>query len=263
MDTSIGRLALAGAMISLLAAVGGAAHAGGEIKVPFNASNFDDTVDPNTGDALSSTITNPYWPLSKGKTFTYRGVSKDGCTLNDVEVTDTIRSLAGVDTRQIHDQVYEDIGCTGTRGFRSEDTLDWYGQDKAGNIWYFGEFSQAYTPGQPPSTEGSWEAGQDGALPGIVILAHPTAGDFYQQEFAGDVAHDMAKVLRTNAKVTLIFANSIAPDTYSGCMETKEWSPLEPGAVEHKYYCKGVGLVLINELQSSTVRTELIQVVGP
>ena len=44
---------------------------------------------------------------------------------------------------------------------------------------------------------------------------------------------------------------------------TKEWTPLEPGNVEHKYYKQGVGLVLIEELKEKSVRVELVEITGP
>ena len=51
-----------------------------------------------------------------------------------------------------------------------EDTDDWYAQDRDGNVWYFGEATTSFEGGSP-STKGSWEAGVDGALPGIVMPA--------------------------------------------------------------------------------------------
>ena len=49
-------------------------------------------------------------------------------------------------------------------------------------------------------------------------------------------------------------------DAIEDCLETKEWSPLEPGAVEHKYYAAGIGLVLIIELQGGQTRAELLEI---
>jgi hypothetical protein len=183
--------------------------------------------------------------------------------VNDVQVTDVTPTIDGVATRQLLDQVYEDDTCSGARDFLSESTLDWYAQDKMGNIWYFGEDTKSFcdpaNPSEVCSTLGSWKAGVNGGAPGIVMLADPSPGDFYRQEDAAE-AHDMAKVFRIDADVTLTFDNQIDPDSFTGCLITKEWSPLEHGAIEHKFYCPGKGLLLINELQSGTVRTELFDV---
>lgn len=234
---------------------GGVAYAGGLVDIPFDVNDFSSS---------SATIDNPYWPQPEGTIFTYRSESKDGCEVNDMEVTDQTPVIAGVITREIFDQVWEDDDCDGVGDYLTESTYDWYAQDEAGNVWYLGEDTESYcdrdssSPGEVCSTAGSWVAGVDGAEPGIVMLADPTPGAFYQQEFAED-AQDMAKVMRTNAKVELVFDNAIETDEYTGCVETKEWSPLEPGAIEHKYYCPGVGLVLVDELKSGRVRTELVE----
>jgi hypothetical protein len=167
------------------------------------------------------------------------------------------------EAREVQDWVYVDEDCDGEPEFLSENTLDWYAQDDYDNVWYLGEYTEEYscTPPLPgcTSTEGSWNADIPGAEPGIVMLANPTPGAFYRQEYLADMAEDMAKVLRVNARVALTFENNFGPDQqeYEDCVKTKEWSPLEIGVVEHKYYCDGQ-LLLVNELQGGTVRTELV-----
>ena len=202
-----------------------------------------------------------------GTTFIYHTVGGDECEVNDVQVTNVSVVIAGIEARQVHDQVWLDDNCNGGRDFLSEDTLDWYAQDDAGNVWYMGEDTKEYCDREHPdmvcSTEGSWTAGVDGATPGFIMLANPTAGTFYRQEYLPDEAEDMAKILRTNAAVSLTFENAIDPDAYSGCLKIKEWTPLERGEIGHKYYCPGVGLVLEYEFKSGTVRSELVEIVGP
>jgi hypothetical protein len=259
MSTHLKRITVFGTGVLLLSAI--AAYAAGEIDTTFHPENFGQTTD-------STNIDNQYWPLPAGTTYMYRSIGKKGdCQVNPVVIGGT-ETIDGINTRVIHDSVYEDYNCTGSQDFLSEETTDWYAQDDVGNIWYFGEATQTHCPGETdpmydpscvPSTAGSWKAGVNGAEPGIVMLNNPAPGDFYRQEYAED-AHDMAKVLRLNADVTLTFDNLLGTDDYTGCLVTKEWSPLEHGAVEHKYYCPDTGLVLINELQSGTVRTELVDI---
>ena len=123
-----------------------------------------------------------------------------------------------------------------------------------GDIWYFGEYSEQWEDGVVVGTEGSWEAGVDGAKAGILMLGDPHPGDSYRQEYWEDEAEDMAKVLRLNATVS-------GPSGYhENCLETKEWSPLDAGNVEHKFYAPGVGLVLVKELKGKTLHVELIEV---
>jgi hypothetical protein len=254
MNTRVKFLASLAGGIRLMGVASTAAYAAGRIDTSFDVANFS---------ANSAVIDNPYMPLPARTTFVYRTMAKDGCEVNPVEVTDVTPVIDGITCRQVHDQVYEDDNCDGSRNFLSEDTLDWYAEDKEGNVWYFGEDTKEFCDPDHPnvvcSTAGSFLAGVNGAAPGIIMLAQPAPGDFYQQESAED-ALDMAKVMRLNARVTLTFENQIDPDEYTGCLETKEWSPLETGAIEHKYYCLGIGLLLNTELQSGTARTELVDI---
>lgn len=242
--------------VALLLLGSGNALAGGYFELEFNASNFTNPL----------VIDNPYWPLDvTGTTFHYYAEEgEDECVINEMTITGDSEVVAGVTTRVIHDVEWLDVDCTGSKDFMLEETDDWYAQDDSGNIWYFGEDTLAYEwdeeecdPVSIPctTTEGSWEAGVDGAEPGIVMLADPIPGLFYRQEYLEDEAEDMAKVLRLNAKV------SIELDDFSGCLKTKEWTVLEPGSIEHKYYCPGIGLVYVEELKEKTVYVELVGIV--
>lgn len=206
------------------------------------------------------TIDNPFMPLVVGTTYIYSSETKDGTEEDTVTVTSASRNLGGVECRAVSDIV------TLTNDVLDhvpvEETTDWYAQDDDGNIWYCGEDTVEHMYDDMghfigDSTEGSWNADIPGAEPGIVMLADPMPGDSYRQEFLEGVAEDMAKVLRLNAKV------SIEMGDFEDCLKTKEWSPLEKGVVENKYYAKGIGLVLVKELKGKTVREELVDIEGP
>ena len=80
-----------------------------------------------------------------------------------VEVTDETKMIAnGIEARVIRDTVTEN-------GAPVEITDDWYAQDKAGNIWYLGEDVTNYKNGKVVGHGGSFEAGVDGAQPGIAM----------------------------------------------------------------------------------------------
>lgn len=197
------------------------------------------------------TIDNPYWPLEPGTTFVYEPVPNEENVVNTITVTNRRKKIKLEDGRKIVCRVVYDTETVD--GNLTEETFDWYAQDDDGNIWYCGEYTLSLQEDGTLSTEGSWEAGVDGGLPGYVILAEPIPGVCYQQEYYEDEAEDTAKVLRLNAEVTLENGES-----YEDCLETKEWTKLDPGVVEHKYYAPGVGLVLINELKEKSVRVELV-----
>ena len=104
------------------------------------------------------------------------------------------------------------------------------------------------------STEGSWEAGVNDADAGIIMEAHPRVSDRYYQEFLPGVAEDQARVLSLQESVCVGYG------CFDGVLLTRETTRLEPGAVEQKYYAKGVGFVLGVAIKGSNERSELIAV---
>ncbi len=204
---------------------------------------------------------NPFHPLMPGMTWVYEAETDEGVEVNEVTVTHDTVEILGVTCTVVHD--VERLAVEGVGLILLEETDDWFAPDDRGNVWYFGEdtVEHLYDDGWNPigtSSAGSWTAGVDGAEPGIIMLADPVPGISYRQEFYEGVAEDMAKVLRLDARV------SVAYGSFDGCLKTKEWSPLSPGAVEHKYYAPGIGLVLVEELTGGrTVHVELVSVSGP
>jgi hypothetical protein len=197
----------------------------------FNANDFNDN---------STKINNQYFPLKPGTTFAYS--SADGSSTDTEIVTNTPKKIEGVNCVVVDDTVREG-------GTVTEHTLDYYAQDKKGNVWYFGEDSQTIQNGKVVSTEGSWLAGQvpEGgdtpAQPGIIMEAKPQLNDTYNQENALPVAEDAAEVLSLKASASVPFG-----DFSSNLLLTLETSTVEPGAAEVKYYAKGVGEVSERDL---------------
>lgn len=191
-------------------------------------------------------IDNPYLPLLPGTTYVYEKQDEDGTEHIEVTVTDDTKVILGVTCTAVRDTVSVD-------GEIVEDTTDWFAQDAAGNVWYFGEISMNFEDGQLVSLGGSWKAGEDGAQPGIVMEAAPAEGDVYRQEFLIGEAEDAASVLSLDASVTVAYG------TFANCVQTADFTPLSPDALEHKFYAAGVGLVL--ELDPETgERTELVDI---
>src|SRR5262249_48919814 len=126
-------------------------------RPPFDPSNF------------VAEITNPYLPGKPGTLLRYRSETPEGVEINTVRYTHQTKQILGVTVTVIRDQVF-------LNGELTEDTRDWEAQDKQGNVWYFGEDTKELENGQVVTTEGSWEAGKNGAKPGIIMLAHPKSG---------------------------------------------------------------------------------------
>jgi hypothetical protein len=198
--------------------------------------------------STSARVTNPWFPLRPGTTYVYQGV-KDGVSAVDIlQVTHRTRVIDGVRCVVIDDRSYFD-------GRLGERTTDWYAQDKAGNVWYYGEATAELNPdGTVKTTAGSFQAGKNGARGGIFMPAHPRVGAAYQQEFSKGNAEDRFKILSLSAHITTPGGSS------QHAMLTKETTPLEPGTIDHKTYVRGIGTVLEVTVKGGNERFVLISV---
>jgi hypothetical protein len=232
-----------------------AANAADRISIPFDPSRFSHPL----------RIDNTFFSLQPGTTQVFRGKGDEGCELDRVTVTHDTRQIDGITARAVHDVVFEDEKCNGNLA-KAEDTLDFYAQDDAGNVWYMGEHSEDCEDGKCTRNEGSWVAGKDifnvgtNAKPGIIMLAHPRQheGDRYRQEFYPGHAEDEAIITNTDVTVTLTRHNALKPGVFHHCIKTKELSALEPEVVGFKYYCPQVGFVLETE-QPGDFRSERVE----
>lgn len=207
----------------------------------FSASNFTNP----------TVIDNPLFPLSPGTSLSYSGETDEGTETTLVEVLSETRTVAGVLCAAVRDRVSLD-------GVLIEDTKDWYAQDDAGNVWYLGEIVINYEYDDQGNLEGtndhgSWEAGVDGALPGIQMWAAPVAGQSYYQEFYGNKAEDMGLVVATGIEVNLSDGGH-----YTGCLQTLDWNPLTPEVLEYKFYAPGIGMIKETVVDSDEELVELV-----
>ena len=203
--------------------------------------------EPRIGPAdFGGPVENPYFPLIPGSRWVYEGKQVGGTERTVVEVTPDTKAILGVTSVVVHDTVSND-------GTVTEDTFDWYAQDREGNVWYFGEDTKVFENGVIVSTEGSWEAGVDGAKAGIIMKARPRAGVAYRQEYYRGHAEDFARVLGKSESVT------VPAGTYHDVLKTKEFTPLEPKLLEHKYYAGGVGVVREVTVKGGSDRVQLVE----
>jgi hypothetical protein len=193
-------------------------------------------------------ITNPHWPMKPGTRWVYRETDTQGSRQRIVTTVThrTKRVASGVLVRVVHDRATE-------AGALVEDTFDYYAQDRRGNVWYLGEDTTAYESGKPVSKAGSWEAGVDGARGGIVMLAHPRVGRRYREEYYPGHAEDGAKVLSRSEQAEVPYGH------FRHVLLTKNFTPLEPRALEYKLYARHVGPVLELGVSGNTDRTELVR----
>ena len=147
-----------------------------------------------------------------------------------IHVTSRTKEILGITSIVVRDTVT-------VAGEIHEDTFDWYAQDVDGNVWYMGEDTKEYENGKVSTTEGSWEAGVDGALPGIIMPADPTVGLAYTQEHYAGEAEDKGRILALGESVTVPYGS------FDEVLVTEDRTPLEPKVLEHKYYAPGIGVV--------------------
>ena len=195
---------------------------------------------------------NPFYPLTPGLVTRLRGTDGEEHFRQVVRVTARTRTIAGVQAVVVRDVVWRADGSL------AEATDDWYAADRDGNVWYFGEDTATYDDdGNVESREGSWEAGVDGAVAGIIMPAHPRPPDASRMELAKGEAEDQAWVVQRLPSVR----------TPGGPREhvvrTLEWSRLEPEVVSMKFYARGLGIVEERDIAAGSEHFWVVSTSGP
>jgi hypothetical protein len=196
---------------------------------------------------FTSAVTNPWFPLTPGTTFTYQGTKDDKKAVETFTVTRNTKIIDGVTCVVVDDKL--SLG-----GVTTENLIGYYAQDRAGTVWYFGEDMQELDAnGQVVSTDGSWHAGLDNAPPAVFMEASPTVG----RTFAHDYTKNDFAVVSLSEKVTVPYG------AYTDALVTKEWSPLEPAVVTHKFYVRGLGAVRDVAVKGPAEELVLVKVQHP
>jgi hypothetical protein len=194
------------------------------------------------------TINNPFFPLVPGASFLYSGTKDTNQLIKQVIVTKNTRKIMSITCVEVDSTLTVEDKL-------AEKTVNWYAQDKQGNVWAFGADVKEYsTSGKVTSTKGSWLAGSNSALPGIAMKANPGANLTYRQDYYKGHAEDMAQVLSLSESVTG------TSGYYQNVLEIKEWSALQPDIVVNKWYANGVGLIATKMAQGGTEELQLTEV---
>jgi hypothetical protein len=209
------------------AATGGAgsSQAGGAASDPnategdFDPSNFGD---PATG-------VNEWLPLKPGTQWVREGLVNVGSRRLPhrvvTTVTDVSKQIDGVRTAVVLDQDYNG-------GPLSEAALDYVAEDKLGNVWYLGSYTESYEGGQFVNASDAWLAGVNGATPGLLMLADPQEGAPPYSERAGPGLES------TSSEVVATGQSQCVPFK---CY--KDVLVIEENGEEHKLYAPGVGQI--------------------
>jgi len=239
-----------------VAACGGDTTATGSEATPTASSSPTGSGLPQGSEAVkldpaefTTKIDNPYWPMSPGSKWVYSETDTQGTHEKAVVVvTNKTKTVAnGIEARVIRDTVSEN-------GTPVEVTDDWYAQDSAGNIWYLGEYVTNYNNGKVVDHAGSFEAGVDGAQPGIALPANPAPGMDYRQEFYKGVAEDKGAVITVGEEQVEVPFGHFNTDI----LMTRDLVPLEPKVQELKFYTPDVGPLLSVHTDGAGGRAELV-----
>jgi hypothetical protein len=192
---------------------------------------------------------NRYFPLVPGTVSIYRGTD-DGERLRErVRVLHRTKTIEGVRARVVLDVLRRADGSL------AEKTHDWYAADNDGTVWYFGERTATYDEkGHLESREGSWKAGVDGAVAGIIMPADPRPTDAFRQEFYPRHAEDQAWIVQQNTHVAVPYGQ------LRHVVRTFEWSRLEKRVISTKLYGRGLGIVREQDVAGGSEVFELVRV---
>lgn len=180
----------------------------------FDPKNF---VDPLGGK-------NEWYPLAPGtQTLRDGSINRGSRKLTHklrVTVTDVTKVVNGVTTVAVLDQDI-DAGQVG------EASLDFLAQDKYGNVWYMGSYTEIYQGGQFVNAVDAWLTPKRGSKPGVWMMADPQEGMKYVE------AHNSRETIR--AEVTKVDDRKCVPFKCFKALQV-----LEDGT-EYKYFGPGVG----------------------
>jgi hypothetical protein len=215
-----------------------------EVCALLGGGPYDPELDEDEFDAH---VNNTYFPLVVGRTLLYEMHNAEGTESTVVQALHDTVEIDGAECRAVSDVV-------SLNGQVVEDTIDWYSQHEDGDVWYFGEISKSFDEdGFLHDLSGSWRTDVEGAKPGVIMFDAPVPGTTYRQEYLVNVAEDVATILSLDETVT------VPAGTFTHCLKTRDWTPMEPDAIEIKYYAPGIGMVLEVD-QDTGDRTELVQI---
>ena len=218
--------------------------------IPRNPAPVDESVpylpaiDPAD---FSTTIDNPFLPWVPGTTFVYEG----GGEHIEVTVTADTRTVMGVETVVVRDTVT-------VKGKVTEDTFDWYAQDRFGNVWYFGEDTAGYANGKISSTTGIV-----GGRRRRRAARRRHARRSRRRARATTRSTSRARPKTSEPSWRLDDTVSVPYGSLDRSLVTEDTTPLEPQILEHKFYARGVGDVAERVVGGGHDLVELIEVRQP
>lgn len=203
-----------------------------EENVGCPETNLDLSVCDPGGGPFTLEIDNPFFPLVVGSQLILEGVDDEGTEIRIVTtVLDETEEVAGVMTRVVEEDEFEDDE-------RVETSRNFFAQAPDGTVCYFGEEVNDFEDGVIVDNSGEWRAGEDGAVPGIIMPADPQVGDVFSQEGAPGVAEDQAEIIAEGETF------NVEAGTFTDTLRTEDCNPLEEDSIDEKVYFSGIGLAI-------------------
>lgn len=193
-------------------------------EVTFVRANFGD---PATG-------ANRWLPLEPGTQWVREGSTMVGERKIPHQVTTTVtdvyRVIDGVRTVAVWD--YETDA-----GQISQESVDYMAEDKDGNLWVLGGYTEEFEGGRFVSAVDGWLSGVNGARYGLLVPAEPRAGGkpFVLAAPAGE-ERDVAEVTKVGARRCVPFK------CFNDVLIVREGKESAPDD-ELKYYARDVGQI--------------------
>ena len=201
----------------------------------------------------STTIDNEWWPLIPGTRLTYEGFTVDEGRKIRHRIVETVTNLTKV-INGVRTVVNLELDFRNDKLLEKE--IAFHAQDHEGNVWHLGQLRETYEDGTQLVGGQSWLVGHPKeAKAGIRMLAKPAVGTpAYSQGYAPAPFHwtDRARVTQMSQKA------KVPAGTYRDVMVIEEWDEESPkGAVQTKYYARGVGIVRIGYKGPDTNKEEM------
>jgi hypothetical protein len=202
------------------------------LNICLFAQNDNDFVSDFDTDSctFSASGQNEYFVLQPGYRLVLAG-EDDG---DEVQVVITVMNetkiISGIKTRVVEENESEN-------GETKEISRNYFAIcSETGDVYYFGEDVDLYKNGKIVKHSGAWIA-DGGNKPGIIMPGKYEAGYKYYQEIAPGIAMDRAEIIGTS-----VIFNTPAGE-FTGCLKTRETTPLKPKEKEYKHYASGIGLI--------------------
>jgi len=199
------------------------------------SGGYTDSFMPETCE-FKSTGSNPFFILETGYRLVLEGRENRKDVVLTITVLDETQLVDGVETRVVEERETAD-------GELVEVSRNLFAIcDRTSAAFYYGEAVDNYHPGGGITHEGSWLAGEGGAVAGVLMPGEILLGARYFQEVAPGVAMDRVEYVSDSETL------KTPAGTFRDCVKIEETTPLEPKNRESKLYARGVGLVQDEDL---------------